>query len=114
MFLLSKSCPKLHRFYGAGDLHLLTFSCYRRQPLNFGDTCSSTFWSDCAGRYRLVILVIQAYVVMPEHVHVLLSEPQGVTLSTALQALKLGFLLSLASVPRSRKSGETWGTQQRP
>jgi hypothetical protein len=23
----------LHRFYGAGDLHFVTFSCYHRQPL---------------------------------------------------------------------------------
>jgi hypothetical protein len=23
----------LHRFYGAGDLHFITFSCYRREGL---------------------------------------------------------------------------------
>jgi REP element-mobilizing transposase RayT len=23
----------LHRYYGAGDLHFITCSCYRRQPL---------------------------------------------------------------------------------
>jgi len=23
----------LHRFYGAGELHFVTFSCYGRQPL---------------------------------------------------------------------------------
>ena len=43
-------------------------------------------------RYRLVVL---GYVVMPEHVHLLLSEPQRETLSTAIQALKLGFVRSL-------------------
>jgi hypothetical protein len=31
---------------------------------------------------------------MPEHVHLLLSEPQRATLSTAIQALKLGFVRS--------------------
>src|SRR5277367_3748828 len=25
--------PKLKRYYGAGDLHFVTCSCYRRQPL---------------------------------------------------------------------------------
>jgi putative transposase len=25
--------PKLKRYYGAGDLHFITCSCYRRQPL---------------------------------------------------------------------------------
>src|SRR5579872_2726011 len=55
---------------------------------------------------------------MPEHVHLLVSEPQRETLSTAVQALKLGFVRSLecsgggfvAADPRSRKNGETWGT----
>jgi len=53
---------------------------------------------------------------MPEHVHLLVSEPQRETLSTAIQALKLGFVRSLrirpgADVfPRSRNCGETRGT----
>ena len=66
-------------------------------------------------RYRFVVL---GYVVMPEHVHLLVSEPQRTTLSTAIQALKLGFVRSVKDsddtdasvVPRSRKGGETWGT----
>jgi putative transposase len=54
---------------------------------------------------------------MPEHVHLLVSEPQRETLSTVIQALKLGLVRSLetnssgkAVAPMSRKSGETWGT----
>ena len=53
---------------------------------------------------------------MPEHVHLLVSEPQRDTLSTAMQALKLGFVrgmdgvVSRPRVPMSRKGGETWGT----
>jgi putative transposase len=65
-------------------------------------------------RYRFVVL---GYVVMPEHVHLLVSEPQRETLSTAIQALKLGFVRSMScssgkfvAGPRSRKIGETWGT----
>jgi putative transposase len=60
-------------------------------------------------RYRLVVL---GCVVMPEHVHLLVSEPQRATLSTAIQALKLGFVRSLpgAASPMSRKRSETWGT----
>jgi len=72
--------------------------------------------NECVAVYRLVVL---GYVVMPEHVHLLLSEPQRATLSTAIQALKLGVSRSLdrfgiepgkAAVPRSRKGGKTWGT----
>jgi putative transposase len=108
----------LHRFYGGRDLHFLTFSCYQRRPL-FIDARRDLFLQileRVRRRYRLVVL---AYVVMPEHVHLLVSEPQRATLSTAIQALKLGVVRSLqvsndenltALIPRSRKSSETWGT----
>jgi putative transposase len=63
--------------------------------------------------YRFVVL---GYVVMPEHIHLLVSEPQRETLSTVVQALKLGVVRSIrcasavATSPRSRKTSETWGT----
>jgi putative transposase len=55
---------------------------------------------------------------MPEHVHLLVSEPQRETLSTVIQALKLGFVRKLEdsaiprsrNIPTSRKIGEKWGT----
>jgi REP element-mobilizing transposase RayT len=49
---------------------------------------------------------------MPEHVHLLVTEPQRSTLSIAMQALKLGFIgcLEGTGVPGSRKIGETRGT----
>ncbi len=108
----------LHRFYGAGDLHFLTFSCYKRGPM-FDDPVRRDIFLQSLERirckYRLVVL---GYVVMPEHVHLLLSEPQRMTLSTAIQALKLSFIRRLegmydrgvGGVPRSRKNSETWGT----
>jgi len=104
--------PHLHRVYGVGDLHFLTFSCYQRQPLLHTADRRDLFLETLERvrrRYRVVIL---GYVVMPEHVHLLVSEPQQETLSTAMQALKLGFVRKLegTAVPRSRKSGETWGT----
>jgi putative transposase len=108
----------LHRFYGGRDLHFLTFSCYRRRHLFRNEVYCDLFLKileRVRRRYRLVVL---GYVVMPEHVHLLVSEPQRGTLSTAVQALKLGFVRSLqcsgggivAAAPRSRKNGETWGT----
>jgi putative transposase len=108
----------LHRFYGGRDLHFLTFSCYRRRPFFRNEVYCDLFLKileRVRRRYRLVVL---GYVVMPEHVHLLVSEPQRETLSTAVQALKLGFVRSLecsgggvvAGDPRSRKNGETWAT----
>jgi len=101
----------LERFYGGRDLHFLTFSCYQRQPfLTTPNRCDLflRILERVRCRYRLVVL---GYVVMPEHVHLLVSEPQRATLSTAIQALKLGVVRSLdGGVPMSRKIGETWGT----
>ena len=103
----------LHRFYGGNDLHFLTFSCYRRRPLFRNETYGDLFLTildRVRRRYRLVVL---GYVVMPEHVHLLVSEPQRETLSTAVQALKLGVVRSLeggGANPMSRKNSETWGT----
>ena len=99
------------RFHGAGDLHFVTFNCYHRQPLFSAPARRDLFLEALERvrrRYRFVVL---GYVVMPEHVHLLVSEPQRDTLSTAIQALKLSFVQRLHSslVPTSRKSGETWG-----
>jgi len=99
------------RFRGAGDLHFLTFSCYRRQPL-FSTPARRDLFLECLERvrrrYRFVVL---GYVVMPEHVHLLVSEPQRDGLSTAVQALKLGFVRRLdgSVAPTPRETGDTWG-----
>jgi putative transposase len=85
----------LHRFYGSGDLHFLTFSCYQRRPLLDTARCRDLFLQVLEAirrRYRFVVL---GYVVMPEHVHLLVSRPQRDTLSTVVQALELGFFRRL-------------------
>ena len=56
-------------------------------------------------RYQWVVV---GYVVMPEHIHLLVSEPPQRTLSTAIQALKLGFARRvLAEQRRRRRSAQT-------
>ena len=65
----------LQRDYGQGDLHFLTFSCYRRKPLLGTARARDRFVKvldeiRCQHEFRLV-----GYVVMLEHVHLLLSEP---------------------------------------
>jgi hypothetical protein len=107
----------LHRFYGGNDLHFLTFSCYRHRPFFRNEAYCDLFrkvLDRVRRRYRFVVL---GYVVMPEHVHLLASELQRETLSTAIQALKLGVVRSIqcssgsfVAPPRSRKIRETWGT----
>lgn len=78
----------LKRYYGNGDLHFLTFSCYHRQPL-LGTAAARNLFAETLEELRIRHhFLVVGYVVMPEHVHLMLSEPPCILLSTALQALK--------------------------
>ena len=78
----------LHRFYGADHLHFITCSCYRRLPLLASPRtrdCFLTILEQTRQRYHFVVV---GYVVMPEHIHLLISEPGRDTPSTVMQVLK--------------------------
>ena len=79
---------KLKRYYGRGDLHFLTFSCYRRLPLLRTIRAPNVFvhaLGKIRERYKFLLV---GYVVMPDHVHLLISEPPNATPSVVLKALK--------------------------
>ncbi|MBV8053231.1 MAG: transposase [Acidobacteriaceae bacterium] len=107
----------LRRYYGSGDLHFVTASCYQRQPRLSAPQSRNLFLKVLELMRRRYRFVVVGYVVMPEHFHLLVSEPRRGTLSTVMQALKLGFVRRLltpgqAISPMSRKTGETWGTPE--
>lgn len=69
-------------------LNFITFSCYHRQPfLSTPQSCDlfERYLERCRIRYGFFVT---AYVVMPEHVHPLISEPEHGTLASAIQAIK--------------------------
>jgi putative transposase len=76
----------LRRYCGADDLHFITCSCYRR-PSFLRSARSRDLLLSEQGRDRYHSVVV-GYVVMPEHIHLLLSEPGVGTLSTVMQVLK--------------------------
>ncbi len=82
---------RLHRYYGAGYLHFITTSCYQRRPL-LGNPENRDLFLDVLERvrrrYRFVVV---GYVVMPEHIHLLLSESERANPSVVMQAVKQGF-----------------------
>jgi REP-associated tyrosine transposase len=79
---------KLRRFYGQGHLHFLTFSCYRRRPL-LGTVRARNLIVKTLGELRKGYgFLLVGYVVMPEHVHLLIGEPKKGTPSTVPQVLK--------------------------
>ncbi|HXJ05089.1 MAG TPA: transposase [Candidatus Acidoferrum sp.] len=81
--------PKgLKRYYGQGHLHFLTFSCYRRLPLLGTVRARNTFVAALARIRERYHFFLVGYVVMPEHVHLLISEGPKYTPSLALKVLK--------------------------
>src|SRR6266550_1724459 len=94
----------LSRFHESGQSHFITFCCYHRHRLFTTDASRRIFESALERVRRSNRLYIYGYVIMPEHIHLLLSEPQsgsgpfkpGVglsgdfTLADALKSLKQG------------------------
>jgi putative transposase len=86
----------LKRFQECRQVHFLTFSCYRRRPNLNNDAARDTFVS-ALERVRVYHqLCVYGYVIMPEHVHLLVNEPEHGTLAQALQSLKQGVARRLA------------------
>jgi REP-associated tyrosine transposase len=96
---------RLKRYYGQGHLHFLTFSCYQRRPLLDSPIARTFFLStldEIRNRYHFKL---HGYVVMPEHLHLLLSEPPEQTISVALKALKQRISRDFrGGIPESNKS----------
>ena len=92
----------LRRFHHSGQSHFVTFSCYRRQPFFSATERFELFITRLEETRRRFHLCVYGYVVMPEHVHLLLSEPapDGI-LADAIHFLKLSFTKSLHGEPGS-------------
>lgn len=100
---------RLHRYYGAGYLHFITTSCYQRRPL-LGTARNRDLFLEVLEsvrrRYRFVVV---GYVGMPEHVHLLLGEPERGNPSVVMQALKQGFARRLlARLQRAADPRQSW------
>ena len=65
----------LKRYQEARELHFLTFSCYRRQPLLASPQAMHQFEVALEWSRRHYNFYVVGYVVMPERVHLLLTEP---------------------------------------
>jgi putative transposase len=72
---------ELKRFYGKGHLHFITFSCYRRLPLLKTAPARDVFVKELSKIRDEMRFRLAGYVVMPEHVHLLISELFDITLA---------------------------------
>ncbi|MFL6438461.1 MAG: transposase [Terriglobales bacterium] len=65
---------RLRRSYGLRDLHFITCSCYRRQSLLATRHARDVrIFEQVRRKYKCEVV---GYVVMPEHFHVLIGEPE--------------------------------------
>ncbi len=83
-----KARKKRQSYDVPGHAHFLTFSCYRRRTYLETDVAKDAF-VEClvASKKRLGFEVI-AYVVMPEHVHLLVFPREGLKVRSVLQSIK--------------------------
>jgi len=79
----------LVRYQQCGCFHFLTFSCYRRYPYLGRSAARELFERSLELMRKRYEFVVCGYVIMPEHVHLLVGEPKKPLLSKAIQALKL-------------------------
>ncbi|HVP44567.1 MAG TPA: transposase [Terriglobales bacterium] len=79
----------LKRYQESRQPHFITFSCYGRKPYLSGPRVAELFVRCLEQIRKRYGFRVYGYVVMPEHVHLLVSEPDVHLLSTAIQALKI-------------------------
>jgi putative transposase len=87
----------LKRFQESAQSHFVTFTCYHRRR-RFDSPAVYDLFVQVLEEMRCRFgLRVYGYVVMPEHVHLLLSEPQRGLLADAMHYLKLSFAKRLGA-----------------
>ena len=95
--------PKnLRRVTGRGDLHFITFCCYQRRAL-LGTVRVRNLAVRILGEVRTKYgFALVGYVIMPEHVHLLIGESRAVPPAKVVQVFKQ----RLSRRMRGKKRGE--------
>ena len=82
---------RLKRYYNAKHLHFITCSCYRRRPLLGTARRRDLFLKVLEEARRRYQFVVVGYVAMPEHFHLLISEPEKGDPSVVMKVVKQRF-----------------------
>jgi putative transposase len=93
------------RYYGTKELHFIPCSCYHRQAWLASrqrrDLVLAVF-EQVRQRYGFVVV---GYIVMPEPIHLLISEAEKGDPSRVMQAIKPGFVRGVLKALRKRRVG---------
>ena len=90
-----RKMPKgLVRYHQSGQFHFLTFSCYRRLPLLDSSASYSVFEYELERVRQRYGFVVAGYVLMPEHVHLLVNDRIAVDRLLAGESVARGSALA--------------------
>ena len=78
----------LERRHNLGQFHFIAFSCHDRQPFLSTSHSKNILEQVIERTRRSHGFSLHAYVIMPEHVHFLLSEPKSHPLSSTMRVIK--------------------------
>jgi putative transposase len=79
---------RLKRWHTFGHDHFITFSCYHRHPYLNDDHSRTVFLNTLERARQKHSFQVYGYVLMPEHVHLLLNAPPKTKLADIFRALK--------------------------
>ena len=88
MSQVAKMPDGLKRLHNSGQAHFLTFSCYHRLPFLAQIHMEDAFLLALEQTRQRFGMLVYGYVVMPEHIHLLVSEPAAGVLPKFMQILK--------------------------
>lgn len=95
---------RLRRIEQPGHVRFLTFSCYHRLALFNNDAIKDAFVTQLIDAQQRFKFALVAWVIMPEHVHLLLQPDSGQTLSVSLSAIKRPFAVKVLRRWRALKA----------
>lgn len=106
----------LIRYYGTQHLHFITCSCYRRQPQLHTAWRRNLFLKILEEARRKYRFVVHGYVLMPEHFHLLITEPEVGDPSVVMKVVKERFTRQLNRRRRLASSAQAtlWGSTPDP
>jgi putative transposase len=86
---METTCRKRCKRYDIdGQAHCLTFSCFQRQPFLSRDRCCSWMLEGLQLGREKGMFDLWGYVIMPEHVHIVLLPKSGMKISRILTTIK--------------------------
>ena len=95
---------RMERREERNSVRFLTFSCQRRLPLLTDPVTAADFTAALATAHRVRRFELFAWVVMPEHVHLLLRPDQDDTAAAILKSVKL--TVAQLAIARWKRSGD--------